>query len=233
MNAEVSQFEYAGHELVLFAKARNWKNYWRDQIAPYVSGDVLEVGAGIGANTRLLASLPHKGWTSLEPDATLARQIEKLSPRHRTLSATLEGLPAGNRFDTILYIDVLEHIQWDRDELKAAAARLRPGGHLIVLAPAHPFLYTPFDAAIGHYRRYTRGSLRAIGPRILTRVRIDYLDCAGMLASAANRFLLKSAMPTQRQILIWDGCLVPASRLLDQVFKWRLGKSVIGVWRLP
>ncbi|HLX45536.1 MAG TPA: methyltransferase domain-containing protein [Bryobacteraceae bacterium] len=232
MNAETAPFEYAGTELHLFEKARNWKSYWRNQVAPYVGGDVLEVGAGIGANTKLLASLSHDRWTSLEPDTALASQIEKQSQRHRILTSTIAGLPAEERFNTILYIDVLEHIEGDSEEMRDAAARLRPGGHLIVLAPAHPFLYTPFDAAIGHFRRYTRASLRAAAPKSLHAVRIIYLDCAGMLASAANRMLLRSAMPTERQILTWDGWLVPVSRVLDPLFGWRIGKSVIGIWRL-
>ncbi len=234
MSAQASpEFAYAGTELALFEKAVNWKSYWREQVTPYIGGHVLEVGAGIGANTKLLAGLPHKRWTSLEPDISLAAQIQKLSRRHRTLPVMLADLPAKNRFDTILYIDVLEHIEADRAELKEAAARLKPGGHLIVLAPAHPFLYTPFDAAIGHYRRYTRASLRAVAPAILTEIRVAYLDCAGMLASAANRVLLRSAMPSERQILLWDGRLIPLSRKMDSVFGWRIGKSVIGVWRFP
>jgi len=232
MSAETAPFEYAGAELHLFEKARNWKNYWRNQIAGYVGGEVLEVGAGIGANTKLLADLSYHRWTSLEPDAALASQIEKQSQRHRILTSTIAGLPAEERFDTILYIDVLEHIEGDREEMRGAAAHLRPGGHLIVLAPAHPFLYTPFDSAIGHFRRYTRASLQAVAPGNLRAIRIVYLDSAGMLASAANRMLLKSAMPTERQILTWDGWLVPVSSVLDRLFGWRFGKSVIGIWRL-
>ena len=60
---------------------------------------------------------------------------------------------------------------------------------------------------------------------------MGYLDSAGMLASAANRMLLKSAMPTERQILTWDRLLVPASRAIDPLFAGRVGKSVLGVWR--
>lgn len=232
MSSDTAHFEYAGTELHLFEKARNWKSYWRNQIAPYIGGDVLEVGAGIGANTKLLSNLSHNRWTSLEPDAALSSQIEKQSQRHRILTSTIAALPDGERFDTVLYIDVLEHIEADGAEMRDAAARLRPGGHLIVLAPAHPFLYTPFDAAIGHFRRYTRASLRSVAPEKLRPIRFAYLDCAGMLASAANRLLLKSAMPTEAQILTWDGWLVPVSRLLDPLFGWRVGKSVVGIWRL-
>ncbi len=155
-----SEFRYAGSELELFEKARNWKAYWRAQIRGFIRGDVLEVGAGIGANTLTLAGLKYERWTCLEPDAALAARIA-LPPggRHEPAVGTIDTLPAEAQFDAVLYIDVLEHIEDDRAELARAAARLKPGGALIVLAPAHPFLFTPFDAAIGHFRRYTHASL--------------------------------------------------------------------------
>ena len=228
-----SPFQYEGSELDLFEKARNWKAYWRAQIREFVHGDVLEVGAGIGANTVTLADLDYRSWICLEPDGALAARVTlPAGGRHQTAIGTIEDLPEGARFDSILYIDVLEHIEDDRAEMARAAARLNPGGTLIVLSPAHPFLFTPFDAAIGHFRRYTRASLRAAAPASLRAEKLIYLDAAGMLASAANRLLLHSAMPTERQILTWDRMLVPVSRILDPIFGGRLGKSVLGIWRL-
>ncbi|MCU1336233.1 MAG: methyltransferase family protein [Bryobacterales bacterium] len=231
-----SEFKYAGSELELFEKARNWKAYWRAQIARFVRGEVLEVGAGIGSNTLTLAGLDYERWTCLEPDAALAARIAALievasGGRHKVAAGTIDDLPAEAKFDAILYIDVLEHIEDDRAEMARAAGRLKPGGALIVLAPAHPFLFTPFDTAIGHFRRYTRASLRAAVPRTLRLEKLVYLDTAGMLASAANRLLLQSSMPTERQILTWDRLLVPVSRVIDPVFAGRVGKSVLGVWR--
>jgi SAM-dependent methyltransferase len=226
------EFKYAGSELELFEKARNWKAYWRSQIARFVRGEVLEVGAGIGANTLTLAGLDYQRWTCLEPDAMLAGRIG-LPPggRHQQAVGTIDDLPAEAKFDAILYIDVLEHIEDDRAEMARAAARLKPGGTVIVLSPAHAFLFTPFDTAIGHFRRYSRASLRASAPDTLRMEKLVYLDAAGMLASAANRLLLQSSMPTARQILTWDRLLVPASRLIDPLFAGRVGKSVLGVWR--
>jgi len=227
--AEAAPFEYAGSELALFEKAVHWKRYWRARIAPLVHGDVLETGAGIGANTRLLADLPYRSWTCLEPDAALAAQIELPTGLHRKITGTIADLTES--FDTIIYIDVLEHIEDDAAEMARAAARLNPGGHVIVLAPAHGFLYTPFDAAIGHFRRYSRASLRNAAPAGLRESKIIYLDAAGLLASAANRLLLRQAMPTERQILAWDRLMIPISRAIDPLFGHRLGKSVLGVWQ--
>jgi hypothetical protein len=130
-------------------------------------------------------------------------------------------------------MDVLEHIADDRAELEMAADRLRPGGHLIVLAPAHQWLFAPFDAAIGHFRRYTKGTLGAAAPAALPLIRLVYLDSAGMLASLGNRLLLRSSMPTPRQIAFWDRVLVRCSRWTDPMFGYTLGKSVLAVWRKP
>jgi len=227
-----SPFKYEGSELDLFEKARNWKAYWRAQIRDFVRGDVLEVGAGIGANTLTLAGLDFERWTCLEPDAALAARVT-LPPggRHRSEVGTIDDLPADARFDSILYIDVLEHIGDDRAEMARAAARLNPGGAVIVLSPAHPFLFTPFDAAIGHFRRYTRSSLAAAAPEGLRIEKLKYLDTVGVLAVAANLWLLKSSAPAESQILLWDRVLVPLSRIVDPMLAGRVGKSVLGIWR--
>ena len=228
----MASIAYPGLELKLFEQAHNWKSYWSSRIAPYVRGAVLEVGAGIGANTRLLASLDFTRWTCLEPDQSLARQIElPLGGRHRLTPGTIEDLAAGEQFDSILYIDVLEHIAEDGAEMARAAARLTPGGALIVLSPAHPFLFTPFDEAIGHYRRYTRATLRQAAPSCLTEVTVTYLDSVGMLASLGNRLLLGQSMPTAQQIGVWDRWMVPPSRVTDRLTGGLIGKSVLGVWR--
>jgi SAM-dependent methyltransferase len=218
-------FEYVGSELTLFERARNWKQYWRAQIAPFIKGDVLEVGAGIGANTRLLTELPHKSWTCLEPDASLAKEITK----QKVIVGTLAEV--ANSFDTIVYIDVLEHIQDDAIEMSRAARHLKPGGHLIVLSPAHQFLFAPFDKAVGHFRRYSKDSLReAAAQAPLREIKMTYLDSVGLLASCANRLLLKQSMPTEGQILTWDRLMIPASRVLDPITGGCVGKSIIGVW---
>jgi SAM-dependent methyltransferase len=221
---------YVGSELELFAAAANWKAYFARVLAPFVGGRVLEVGAGIGSNIWYLSNQAVRAWTSLEPDGSLAAQIDD-NAGCDVVVGTIAGLDEGARFETILYIDVLEHIADDRAELAAAAAHLAPGGHLVVLAPAHPFLFTPFDAAIGHYRRYTAASLAALSPPECRPHASLMLDSAGFFASLANRTLLAAAMPTAGQIAFWDKVLVPASRVVDRLTGHRFGKSVVAVWQ--
>jgi hypothetical protein len=143
---------------------------------------------------------------------------------------TLEDLDASDVFDTILYIDVLEHIQDDRGELERAAARLDQGGWIVVIAPAHQYLYTAFDRAIGHFRRYDRRMIISLNPSGLKLSRFEYLDSVGFLASLGNRLLLNSSSPSASQIKVWDRLMVPLSRCLDPLLQRRFGKSVLAVW---
>ncbi len=231
----MSELRKPGSELDLFATVLNWKMYWSQQIRPFLAGDILEVGAGIGSNLQFLDPGGEGRWVCLEPDPELAEQLIRNlreTPSRRASEAvcgTLESL-AGQQFDTIVYIDVLEHIENDKEELNRAVAHLRPGGHVIVLSPAYQWLFSPFDAAIGHLRRYNRAMLRKVSPPGLHLEQIRYLDCAGVILSAANRFLLRQSMPTEAQLRFWNRWIVPVSMVLDKVFLYSIGKTVIAVW---
>ena len=233
----MDDYHYLGAELDVFARAQNWKRYLAAQMASFVFGDVLEVGAGIGAITQALAQLPRRTWTCLEPDAGLAQRLNSAvramagPDRISVIIGALRDLPSAANYDCILYVDVLEHIEKDGAEVSAAVAMLRRGGHLVVLCPAHNWLYTPFDRAIGHYRRYDRRRFQSLQPPSASMVRLRYLDSVGLGASLGNRLFLRSASPTQAQVLFWDRVLVRASVLLAPLLGYRVGKSIIGVWR--
>lgn len=224
-------YRYAGSELELFRDAVHWKNTLRRQIQPFLSGDVLEVGAGMGGTTRVLRSGQERSWTCLEPDQTLANTISGNGGPVEVIVGSLTSLSADTCYDSILYVDVLEHIKRDVDEMKMAAARLNPGGYLIVLSPAHQWLFSAFDQEIGHYRRYNRRSLRRLAPSGLREVRMAYLDSVGLLASLASKLLLSQPQPKPSQIWFWDSFLVRASRIMDPLTGYNAGKSVLAVWQ--
>ena len=225
-------FRYQGQELDVFAHARRWKAYWASRIRRWIGGDVLEVGAGLGENTAFLRNAPVRSWLCLEPDSQLALRLAAAVASLdgcSTRIGTIQSI-SGRQFDSILYIDVLEHIEADRQELSDAAALLRPGGHIVVLSPARQSLFSAFDAAIGHYRRYDRNSLRECSPPGCRLEAMFYLDCVGMAALLANRLLLRQGTPSVRQIRTWDTFMVPVSRVVDPLLRYTIGKTIVGVW---
>lgn len=229
--------KYEGDELKLFQHAKHWKKYFSGQIKPYIKGDVLEVGAGIAATTLLLNDGSAEEWILLEPDKEMCALLDKkmasgeLPANCQVQTGTIDMVNCS--FDTIIYIDVLEHIERDANELQKAEALLNAGGNLIVLSPAFNFLYNPFDKAIGHYRRYTKKMLKKITPAGLPLISIRYYDSTGYFAALMNKFLLRKKYPTQQQVLFWDNWLVPVSKVTDQVFFHSFGKSIIAVWNKP
>jgi ubiquinone/menaquinone biosynthesis C-methylase UbiE len=235
----MSETTYVGTELELFAGATVWKSYLASRIVPHLGDEVLEVGAGLGGTTRRLCVGPHARWVCLEPDPALADQITRavrdgeLPDSCRVELGTTRDMDGAAPFDAILYIDVLEHIEDDRGEVERAYRLLKPGGRIIALSPAHPWLYTPFDRAIGHYRRYTRKSFAAIAPHGAETVRLDYLDSVGLLASLGNKLILHSDMPKPGQIAFWDRVLVRLSKVVDPLVFHAMGKSVLAIWRRP
>jgi hypothetical protein len=229
----MSDFQYMGSELEIFAHARHWKSYVQSKLRPYLVGDVLEVGAGIGGTTRALNDGTQRRWVCLEPDPAFAKKIGSLPhPGNcEVCVGMLQDIDPQEKFDSILYIDVLEHIKEDKNELTLAARHLKTNGVIVVLAPAFPWLYTPFDAAIGHFRRYTRNSLRAVAPHGLREEECIYLDAFGVLASAGNLLFLQAANASEGQMRFWDNYLVPMSRFMDRVLAFSLGRSVLAIWR--
>jgi 2-polyprenyl-3-methyl-5-hydroxy-6-metoxy-1,4-benzoquinol methylase len=225
--------QYIGNELELFSNAVNWKKYFSNKISPYIYGDVLEVGMGIGANTALLLNDKVTSWLGVEPDGTLLKvaQGKLIDKRCSFQQGTIdEKIIQTKKFDTILYIDVLEHIEKDDQELLKAFALLNKNGKLIVLSPAHQSLFSAFDKKIGHFRRYNKEMIIKISPPNLVLKKVFYLDSLGLFLSLGNKLLLKAEDPTIGQIKFWDSMIVPMSKISDWMSFFSFGKSIVAVW---
>jgi hypothetical protein len=231
-----TEFNYIGRELELFSSSSNWKNYYSSIIRKYIGYEVIEVGAGIGTTTQVLCDGRQKKWICLEPDIKLASQIQNLLDCKKLPNCcccrvgTLAEVSHYELFDTIIYIDVLEHIDDDTNEISLASQHLTDKGILIVLSPAYQWLFSSFDCNVGHFRRYTRKSLSAIIPQELRCIEIMHLDSVGLLASLGNKLILRSKMPNQMQIRVWDKIMVPISKIMDFLLIYTVGRSIIGVW---
>lgn len=230
------EFVYIGDELTLFENANQWKNYWSSKIIKYLGSEILEVGAGLGGTTKLLLpKVPHlQKWTCLEPDDKLLSQIKDRIPTAfldnvSFIKGTINDLPKQQLFESILYIDVIEHIEDDAKELQSAMGRLKSGGHIIILVPAHQFLFSEFDKSIGHYRRYNKTMLNKVLPKDGKKILLQYLDMVGLSASTVNKLFLHQSYPTLKQILFWDRTMVPFSKIFDPITFHRFGKSLLMV----
>lgn len=228
---------YIGTELDVFKEAIQWKGYYSSFFSDlFEAKSVLEVGAGIGGTTIALRTGAEKSWTCLEPDLNFISILQEKFKGHDNVDVvhgTLESSnlsSLGRLFDVVLYIDVLEHVEDDASELARAASVLKPGGKVVVLSPSGPWLYSEFDKAVGHVRRYTQRTLRAAVPHSLREDRLVYLDSCGCVLSLANRLLLKQGEPSLRQIKFWDNRIIPISRIVDPILRYTFGKSVLGIW---
>jgi len=227
---------YAGRELELFALASNWKRYVKAEIGKYLAGNILEIGAGLGGTTLALHDGTARRWVCLEPDANQAKRLRAAVTERwgycapGVIAGSLRALADRPLFDCVLYLDVLEHIQDDRRQIEAAARLVRPGGHIVVLSPAHQWLFSNFDKSIGHLRRYDKQNLRPLMPSGWIEKKLAYLDSVGVLLSLANVLALRQALPSRLQLLAWDRFCVPLSRIVDRVLLGKFGKSILAVW---
>ena len=219
---------YIGSELELFAAATNWKDVsCGASSAGFVAGRVLEVGAGIGAN---LAVPVQSAGRRLDQPRTRSRsraaQIgERVAGRQLaastcrvvtgTISSNIDrGCPV--RHDPLSRC-ARAHRRATGPSWRAPAEHLAARGNLDRAGAGPPILCS----ADSMPRSATTGATtaRACGrwPRLECRLEaLLMLDCAGFFASLANRALLAAAMPSKRQIAVWDRVLVPVSRRLDR-----------------
>src|SRR5436190_1523295 len=126
---------YHGTELEQFEEAVNWKKYWSSKLRAFITGNVIEVGAGLGSSTKFLHPDPHVRWLCLDPDPRFASHLAQrittgdLPRCCEAKCGVLSDLAPEELADAILYIDVLEHIEDDETEMRIAAEHLRTGGH--------------------------------------------------------------------------------------------------------
>jgi len=204
-----------------------------------LGGDVLEVGAGIGAIAAELATRDRRRRVlAIEPaenvfDRLSARSDSLLNLDVAQVTSTELAVERAGEFDSVLYVNVLEHIRSDAGELAVARSLLRPGGRLGLFVPAMPSLYGSLDYKSGHYRRYTAAQLRALlGEAGFTDVDVRHVDVLGVVPY----WLMYRVFDVQRLDRVasvgYDRVLVPVSRMLQQIVpRPPFGKNLIAVAR--
>ena len=194
-------------------------NAWLlERARPYLGRRVLDAGAGIGTFTELLAR-DGLDVVAAEPDPEYAEALrERFAARANvTVVAAEAGAVDDGDFDSVLCFNVLEHIRDDVGALRQFRQRLRDGGRLLLLVPAHPALFGAIDRSVGHERRYRKQGLRAaLEAAGLAVERLRYVNPVGAVGwFVASRLVGTAAVPGG-PLRLYDR-LVPLFRALDRV----------------
>jgi SAM-dependent methyltransferase len=222
-------------DLECLAASKHFFDWVLDEFAPYVRGHVLEVGAGTGTITRkLVERYPDITILALEPADNMFVHLKPHSAHTQRLTVHKETLgeyaaQAKTTFDVVLYVNVLEHIADDEQEVRLAAKMLRPGGALMIFGPALESLYSELDHKAGHYRRYSLKRLRRLmksaGLQVAT---LRYFDLLGVLPYFIVYTLLRRRTISSSTLWSYDRLMVPLSRWTQRLLpNPPLGKNVV------
>jgi SAM-dependent methyltransferase len=208
------------------------------EIAPYLGHRVLEIGCGVGNFARYLTDRELYVGTDVAQES-----VERVSQQYRdrgnmravaadVTSPAFADL-ADLELDTAFSLNVFEHIEDDGAALSNAAGVLQPSGALILIVPAHGWLYGSMDAAIGHYRRYDRTGLAAqLRDAGLELVIAKYINAAGAAGWFFNGRIRRQTTPPAGQLRLFNG-LVPWLSRLERRVPPPFGISLLAVGRKP
>jgi SAM-dependent methyltransferase len=225
---------YSGTDVLeAMAAAKNYNEALLDLIVaaqPNRGARVLDFGAGLGTFADMLRL---RGYNPdcMEVDEGLCQTLESKGYN----VATNMGSAEPRSYDLIYTLNVMEHIENDVDVVKQLGELLAPGGRLLIYVPASQVLYSAFDRAVGHYRRYNRDGLRNLASSAGLSVKeLRYCDPIGWLAGLAYKFVGdKEGTLTPRSVAVYDRFAFPLSRRLESVFGQLVGKNVLLVAEYP
>jgi len=224
-----------------FAAATRFNRWMFDTIRPYCQGHVLEVGSGIGNISRLFLdnNIP---LTASDLRAEYCQVLQQQFGRHlflRGITSIDLAMPDFEthyqdrlgQFDTVVALNVVEHIQDDEGAIRNCRSLLKPGGRLVILVPAYQLLYNLFDEELGHYLRYDNDSLEELLESAdLEVIHHQYFNAVGIVGWMINGSLFRKKLIPRKQLQIFDK-LVPVIKLVDKITFHRIGLSVIAVGR--
>ncbi|MGH7763407.1 MAG: class I SAM-dependent methyltransferase [Candidatus Dormibacteraceae bacterium] len=210
-----------------------------EQFMPFLGRRVMEVGVGVGAIVAQLGDRDLVIAVDIEPPMVeFTRKRFAGRPNHEFATLDISALPdatrrelRGKSLDSIVCINVLEHIEDDGAAVATMADLLVPGGVVALLVPAHPSLYGPYDKVEAHFRRYTKSSLRkVIEGAGLAVERLYYFNAIGAPGWWWQYKVMKRDHQTQSDYKLME-LLVPPMRAVEKVIKPPFGMSVVTVAR--
>jgi SAM-dependent methyltransferase len=234
-------FTYPGQELDAMAGASNYHEWILGVFKPFLGRHLVEVGAGLGSFSELI--LRHHAcqtFSLIEPSREMYNQLAANAQRlqtntrietfHGTFRDAAPSIKARQAPDSIIYVNVLEHIRDDEGELDAIHATLAETGRVFIFVPALPWLYGAFDERVGHVRRYMKSGLERKLERAGFRMVLSrYFDFAGIGPWWVKYCLFRSATMAPGSVRLYDRWVVPVTRRIEALISPPLGKNVIAV----
>jgi SAM-dependent methyltransferase len=210
--------------------SKNYSAWILELIAPHINGRIFEVGAGRGTYSPYFAE--HGRLTALEPSEVLSAALRdrlKDYPNADVITAQLNGTAATGSYDTVVLLNVLEHIPDDHQALRDIYEALAPGGKMVLWVPAFEALYGKFDQQVGHYRRYRRNDLLALVHNVgFQQVTARYTNMPGFFAWWLIVRVL-GRTPTGRLAAVNDRYVIPVIRRVERVVRPPIGQSLMVV----
>lgn len=232
---------YVGKDLEAMSFAVNYHKWIVDEFRPFIGRKLVEVGAGTGSFSELLLGERPETLALVEPSGMfeyLERNIAQLETAtrvayHNAIFAEVAGR-LDETPDTIIYVNVLEHIEDDAGELRRVYETLAPGGHCLIFVPALMALYGAFDKKVGHFRRYAKTELEEKGKSAGFAVaKSKYFDFVGIFPWYVKYRLLKSDSLESGAVTAYDRYAVPVTRRFERLLPFPAGKNILTVFRKP
>jgi SAM-dependent methyltransferase len=213
--------------------AENYRNWIVDLARPHLAAPVLEVGAGHGTFTESLVAFGPV--TAVEPGEYAAGLLAGRfadDPRVTSVAGVVADVPTSPAFASAVMINVLEHIDDDQGVLREIGDRLEPGACLTIWVPAFQLLYSPFDAKLGHVRRYRKRDVERDVRRAGYEV-VDsrYVNMPGWFSWLLLVRILRQEPTSATTIKIFDRYVVPVVRWIEDRVRMPFGQSVLLVAR--
>jgi SAM-dependent methyltransferase len=227
------------HENALGGTAAPRYRQWEyDLVAPYLGRSVLEIGSGMGHFSRKLIESGHDRVVLSDTEEYCLTKLGETyagNPRVEVVSVPLPGtVNISGQVDSVVAMNVLEHIEDDVRALRDLAAVVRPGGNIVLWVPAYMQLYGEFDRKVGHFRRYTPTTIRRSVEQAGLRVRrVRPVNFLGGIAWWLAVRRGGAGAPNRKLVWLYDNIVIPISRVAEKVVRPPFGQSVICVAEVP
>jgi len=227
-------FVYSGTELDAMAEARNYCRWILDFFSSYLGETVIEIGAGTGTFSRLLLNADRTADLVLfEAAANLFPSLRKRfadDPRVHVHLGSFEPSVLPAPVDSVVLVNVLEHVLDDAALLSQIQRSLRPGGSLLLFVPALEWNYGSLDKAFEHHRRYSKATLRKKLQDANFRIeRMRYANLPGVAAWFFAGKVLRRKTLKPSDVRFYDRWIVPWCSRLESVLEPPMGQSLMAV----